>query len=1025
MNSSKAAGCFPQVHVPPKQATAGAIGSIFLALACGAALPAQAEETSTASETEEPTLDCTTETVSGDTTKTTCSLAGELKVDGAVSIKGADATDALTITTGAGELDRGLVINVTPGALSGMDVVTSAVDVLKPDSRGNFMRFIGADGRPFTQIGDGGQIETVAWMVISGQIRDVGANRYFVHPTNRPFMLGVYSDVLGPTAVFRSNYFSSNGDSWPLSLISGQGQEILRFTDAGDILMGSIAADPFVAEEQLQLRLTRVGDVGFQVKSNALESSGPAYFQTELNGFYGGTASNGDVRALLRYADGAVVAVGTGQDTIVLDAGANAVRLESVLQLKSLTPAGMELPAPAGSLAYCADCSGSQLRMSDGTSWQSIGADPTEVQAARDQAADAQSTAAGALATADAAQAAASAALTKADGAASKADAALAHADSALYKADAALERAGAAEATAQTALIRADFAAETADNALARADAAQATATTALTTADAAQAIAEVALGAIDDMGLRGDGGLRLGRGATTDGGIAIGSQAAVAQGGSAAIGHDARAAGNGALALGQSSAAAGAKSIAIGDVARASDEGAISIGEGAKSGNGRSVAVGSAATAEGGNSLALGNDATASGYTATATGTASQAYGKRSLAAGYFATAYQQGDVALGATSAAMGGHSTAVGTGAVAHEAGTALGANAKVAQGAANGLAIGRNSLVADNASRAVAVGNAASARFADAVSLGNAATANGSGAVAVGNGAQTGSGAGVALGQHAQATGGNASALGPDSQASGYAAAAVGSFARASGEKSVAQGYGAAAYDTGSIAIGNEAVATHGQATAIGHEALARAGSVALGAQAKAEFANSTAVGTGAVTTAANQVMLGGAGSAVVIADITASTAAQNDQVKAVTIDSKGVLGTTTMATAASVQNVRVAMDHIAAVSDQQFALLAGRVSTLEGQVSNLFDLTSTIDQDAQRGIAAVAAAAHPHFPSQPGKTSYASNVAVYRGEVGFSAGLMHRFAADVAITAGVSYAGRNSAAVRAGVAGEF
>ena len=88
-------------------------------------------------------------------------------------------------------------------------------------------------------------------------------------------------------------------------------------------------------------------------------------------------------------------------------------------------------------------------------------------------------------------------------------------------------------------------------------------------------------------------------------------------------------------------------------------------------------------------------------------------------------------------------------------------------------------------------------------------------------------------------------------------------------------------------------------------------------------------------------------------------------------------------------------------------------------------MDTLFDLTGTIDRDAQRGIASIAAQANPHFPSEAGKTSYASNVATYRGEIGVSAGLMHRFEGDFAITAGVTYAGGNSTAVRAGIAGEF
>ena len=63
--------------------------------------------------------------------------------------------------------------------------------------------------------------------------------------------------------------------------------------------------------------------------------------------------------------------------------------------------------------------------------------------------------------------------------------------------------------------------------------------------------------------------------------------------------------------------------------------------------------------------------------------------------------------------------------------------------------------------------------------------------------------------------------------------------------------------------------------------------------------------------------------------------------------------------------------------------------------------------------------------AQPAFPSADGKTSYASNVAYYRGEVGFSAGLMHRFDGAFAVTAGASFGGGKNTAVKAGVAGEF
>ncbi|MEP5349649.1 MAG: YadA-like family protein [Erythrobacter sp.] len=194
---------------------------------------------------------------------------------------------------------------------------------------------------------------------------------------------------------------------------------------------------------------------------------------------------------------------------------------------------------------------------------------------------------------------------------------------------------------------------------------------------------------------------------------------------------------------------------------------------------------------------------------------------------------------------------------------------------------------------------------------------------------------------------------------------------------------------------------------------------------AVGREANVTHGNSTAVGYQATTTATNQVALGGAGSSVQISDIDASTAAQQGPVDVVTVDAIGTLGRQQAATAQSVQNVQVAIDSIAQVSDAQFTALSSSVSQLSGRVDSLFDLSTTINRDAQRGIASIAAQANPHFPSAAGKTSYASNVATYRGEVGFSAGLMHRFQGDFAITAGVTYAGGNSTSIKAGVAGEF
>lgn len=217
-------------------------------------------------------------------------------------------------------------------------------------------------------------------------------------------------------------------------------------------------------------------------------------------------------------------------------------------------------------------------------------------------------------------------------------------------------------------------------------------------------------------------------------------------------------------------------------------------------------------------------------------------------------------------------------------------------------------------------------------------------------------------------------------------------------------------------------------ANAGSTVAIGNDAVASAtagNALAIGTNASAQHQGSVALGNGSVTTASNQVMLGATGTSVVVADIAASDATQSGTEQVVTIDSNGVLGVQNVASAASLNNVRVSMNYLAAVTEQQFSALESRVSGIEGSIDTLFDLTNTMDRDAQRAIASIAAQANPHFPSAPGRTSYASNVVYYRGEVGVSAGLMHRFDGDFAITAGVTYAGGNSTSVRAGIAGEF
>lgn len=307
-----------------------------------------------------------------------------------------------------------------------------------------------------------------------------------------------------------------------------------------------------------------------------------------------------------------------------------------------------------------------------------------------------------------------------------------------------------------------------------------------------------------------------------------------------------------------------------------------------------------------------------------------------------------------------------------------------------------------------------------------VAIGLGARATSSNATAIGNDAAATGANALSLGSRTRTNGASAISLGSDAVASGQGNVAVGASATATATGSLAFGAGAKAIRDNAVAIGNGNLAQGVQAVAIGNAAVVVADKgTAIGAGANVRHENATAVGAGATTTAANQVMLGAKGTSVVVADIDASTAAQVGPVDAVTIDGTGTLGRRQVATQSSVDSVRVSMSYIAAVSEAQFSALSGRLSTLEGQVSALFDLTNTVDEDAQQGIAAVAAMAHPHFPSATGKTSYASNVAAYRGQVGFSAGVMHRFAGDFAVSGGVTYAGGDSTAVRVGVAGEF
>jgi hypothetical protein len=193
------------------------------------------------------------------------------------------------------------------------------------------------------------------------------------------------------------------------------------------------------------------------------------------------------------------------------------------------------------------------------------------------------------------------------------------------------------------------------------------------------------------------------------------------------------------------------------------------------------------------------------------------------------------------------------------------------------------------------------------------------------------------------------------------------------------------GGGSLAGAPGATAIGDHAIATGTNSTAIGRGATATGtSSTALGAGATATFNGSTAIGAGARTTTANQVMLGGGGTSVRIGDIGASTAAQSGPLSLVTVDSSGTLGVD--------------------------------ISTLP-----------RMRRDARQGVAAAVAIGYAPMPSAPGRTSYAVNVATFRGEQAVGGSITYRLptADPIAFTAGFSHAGNRNNAARVGIAGEF
>jgi autotransporter adhesin len=217
--------------------------------------------------------------------------------------------------------------------------------------------------------------------------------------------------------------------------------------------------------------------------------------------------------------------------------------------------------------------------------------------------------------------------------------------------------------------------------------------------------------------------------------------------------------------------------------------------------------------------------------------------------------------------------------------------------------------------------------------------------------------------------------------------------ASGSDALAVGYGAVASGASAAAFGTGAVAAGNGSVATGPSAVAAG------TGSIAIGRGATAAQAGAVAIGADATTTRANQVAIGGSGNTYTLAGVNsaASTAAQSGPVRVVTADASGNLATT-------------AFD----ITD-----ITTRIDKVERDVS-------AVSAEAREGIAMAMAMTSASMPSAGGKTSWASNVATFSGQVAGSFGVAHRFDTSFpfAVTGSVGI-GTSRIGARVGLAGEF
>ena len=262
------------------------------------------------------------------------------------------------------------------------------------------------------------------------------------------------------------------------------------------------------------------------------------------------------------------------------------------------------------------------------------------------------------------------------------------------------------------------------------------------------------------------------------------------------------------------------------------------------------------------------------------------------------------------------------------------------------------------------------------------------------ATAVGNRSLASQSGAAAFGVIARATGNNSTAVGNSANVSGGSSTAVGATASATGNSAAAVGFQADVSGNGGTAVGSASEVTAQFGTAVGRDA-------------SVQHTNSTAVGFQAASTTINQVTLGGAGSSVRIGDIDASTAAQSGPVDVVTVDANGTLGRQEVATAASVDNVRVSLNALSEVSQVQFDGLSNSVLALDNRVSGLEFQLQDVEERLTGGIAAsMALGGQLIVPDST--VSFSLNASTFQGEQGFAGSISARLAEKIYVSAGVA-----------------